>query len=77
MGARSPSNNSFGCYDPGAVGIYSNGAAVLIDANHWSQQPAGLTVDYGGSGITGASRRLHPGDALLPVTHRFIDRYSL
>ncbi|MCX5731319.1 MAG: hypothetical protein NTY18_08225 [Deltaproteobacteria bacterium] len=49
------SNNAFGCYDTGAVGIYSNGAAVQIDRNHWTQQPAGPSVDYAGVGITGAS----------------------
>jgi hypothetical protein len=65
-GCEIPSNNSFGCYDPGAVGIYSNGAVVLIDANHWTQQPAGLTVDYGGSGITGASRVCTPATLSCP-----------
>ena len=49
-----PSNNAFGCYDASSVGIYSNGTLVQIDRNHWTQQPAAPTVDYSGSGISGA-----------------------
>jgi hypothetical protein len=61
-----PSNNWLGCYDTGAVGIYSNGAAVQIDWNHWTQQPAGLTVDYGGAGVTGASNVCAPATISCP-----------
>ncbi len=59
-------NNSFGCYDAGAVGVFSNGASVQIDRNHWSQQPAAPTVDYGGTVITGAAAACTPSALTCP-----------
>lgn len=63
---ESPTNNTIGCYSPAAVGVYSNGTAVQIDRNHWSQQPAVPTVDYAGSGITGASAVCTPASVVCP-----------
>lgn len=47
--------NTFSCYDAsnGGVGLYSNGAAVQASWNHWTRQPAVISVDVAGSGITG------------------------
>jgi hypothetical protein len=59
-------NNSIGCYSAGAVGVYSNGTAVQIDRNHWTQQPAVPTVDYAGSGIAGASAVCTPAVLVCP-----------
>ncbi|HET8725762.1 MAG TPA: hypothetical protein VFM53_16315, partial [Anaeromyxobacteraceae bacterium] len=61
-----PTNNSFGCYDAGAVGVFSNGASVQIDRNHWSQQPAVPSVDYGGTVITGAAAACTPSALTCP-----------
>ncbi len=35
-------SNTFGCFDTSnaSVGVYSNGAAVAADWNHWTEQPA-------------------------------------
>ena len=48
-------SNSFGCYDAlnPSVGVYSNGAAVAADWNHWTVQPGVYGVDVGGTGVTG------------------------
>jgi hypothetical protein len=61
-----PTNNSIGCYSAGAVGVYSNGTVVQIDRNHWTQQPAVPTIDYAGSGITGASAVCTPAVLVCP-----------
>jgi len=51
--------NSFGCYDSvsPSVGIYSNGAAILADWNHWTVQPGVYGIDVAGSGVTGFDTR--------------------
>jgi hypothetical protein len=59
-------NNSIGCYSAGTVGVYSNGTGVQIDRNHWTQQPAAPTVDYAGTGITGASAVCTPVSIVCP-----------
>jgi hypothetical protein len=48
-------SNSFGCYEAlnPSVGVYSNGAAVAVDWNHWTVQPGVYGVDVGGTGVTG------------------------
>jgi len=48
-------SNSYGCYDtlnPG-VGVFSNGASVSADWNHWTVQPGVYGIDVGGAGVTG------------------------
>jgi hypothetical protein len=60
------SNNSFGCYAPGAVGIYSNGATVQIDYNHWTMQVAGPGIDYSGTVISGAGNVCLPSAIACP-----------
>ena len=47
-------------------GVYSNGTGVQIDRNHWTQQPAAPTVDYAGTGITGASAVCTPVSLVCP-----------
>jgi hypothetical protein len=47
--------NTFNCYDASrqGVGVYSNGAGVAADWNHWTNQPAVIGVDFAGTGISG------------------------
>ena len=47
--------NTFKCYDAAnqGVGLYSNGATVVADWNRWSNQPAVVTIDFAGTGVSG------------------------
>jgi hypothetical protein len=50
-----PGSNTFACYDisNSGVGLFSNGASVNADWNHWTRQPGVSSVDVAGAGITG------------------------
>jgi hypothetical protein len=47
--------NTFKCYDTAnqGVGVYSNGALVAVDWNHWTNQPAVVNTDFAGTGVSG------------------------
>jgi hypothetical protein len=53
------SSNSFACFDAAnsGVGLYSNGATVVAEWNHWTVQPGVFGVDAGGIGVTGFDTR--------------------
>ena len=54
--------NSFACFDAAnpSVGLYSNGATVVADWNHWTVQPGVFGTDVGGIGVTGFETRACP-----------------
>jgi hypothetical protein len=54
------SSNTIACYSTGypvgqppGVGLYSNGASIAVDWNHWTNQPGQAGVDVVGTGATG------------------------
>jgi hypothetical protein len=64
------SSNTFACYSnsypvgqPPGAGLYSNGASISVDWNHWTNQPGQAGVDVVGVGVSGFI-----GNACIPST---------